>query len=247
MELESKNRMRKRDPKHDAQLLHVIGLKPTELVQRIGVGDHKHVDFIASEVLATLVRNRMSQSAGVVTAAVEELNRRIQVLAGIRMVGMKGREEVERRGDSALQDTIDYIWDHFFEEIVAVSNSEVRFAVYVRDRFDDFMRHLRTEKNSMDSVDAMDVIDSEGNVTPLIETIEDHRGESPEQALMRVQMNAAVLSALMALPKAQRNAFYFRAEFDYEWKKVAELIGCSVTTAQKHYELAMEKLKGAYE
>lgn len=239
--------MRNRDPRHEASLHAVLALKTAELIRRVGIGDHGHAEFIESEVLATLLRNRVGQATGVVTAIVEELNRRIQSLIGKRIRGFKGRPEVDRLGDRALLEAIDYIWDHFFGETVAVSNSEVRFAVYVRDRFDDFMRHLRTEKNSMDSIDGMDVVDSDGNATPFIETVEDRSAQSPEEAMMSAQKNAAVLDALMALPRAYRDAFYYRAEFEYEWKQVAELLGCSVTTAQKYYEVAMNKLKGANE
>jgi DNA-directed RNA polymerase specialized sigma24 family protein len=51
----------------------------------------------------------------------------------------------------------------------------------------------------------------------------------------------------MDLPKRERDAFYFREEFKYEWAKVAELLGCSVPTARKYRDQAMDKLKGAME
>lgn len=239
--------MRKRDPRHQAQLIEIQILSPPELIRRIGVKSHTDQHYVESEVLATLIRNRFGQVSGVVDAAVVELNRRMQILVGKRMLGMRGQPEVARRGDQALPDTIDYIWDHFYEETVPLSNSEVRFAVYVRDRFDDFMRHLRTEKNSMESVDDMDVVDADGGTTPYIETVEDPRAESPEEALIWKRQSSKVLSALMSLPKAERNAFYLRAEFGYEWQKVADLLGCSIPTARKHYEAAMEKLRGALE
>jgi hypothetical protein len=239
--------MRKRDSKHQAQLASIQPLGPPELIRRIGIGDHNDSSHIASEVLATLIRNRFGQADGVVGAAVEELNRRIQVLVGKRMRGMMGQPEVARRGDQALPDTIDYVWDRFFEETVVISNAEVRFAVFVRDRVDDFMRHLRADKNSMESVDAMIVSDKEGNTTSFIDTVEDTDADNPEQALTSKQQNAKVVIALTALPKVERNAFYFRAEFKYEWKKVAELLGCSIPTANKHFAAAMEKLEGALE
>ena len=99
--------MRKRDPRHQAQLASIQPLSPSELVKRIGISDHNDANHIASEVLATIIRNRFGQADGVVSAAVEELNRRIQVLVGKRMRGMMGHPEVARRGDQALPDTID--------------------------------------------------------------------------------------------------------------------------------------------
>ena len=239
--------MRKRDPRHQAQLASIQPLSPSELVKRIGISDHNDANHIASEVLATLIGNRFGQAEGVVSAAVEELNRRIQVLVGKRMRGMMGHPEVTRRGDQALPDTIDYVWDHLFAETVAVSNAEVRFAVYVRDRFDDFMRHLRAEKNSMESVDAMTVTDQEGTATPFIDTVEDTDSEGLDEELIGKQRNAKVLSTLMALPMIERNAFYFRVQFKYEWKKVAKLLGYSIPTAKNHFKSAMEKLEGALE
>lgn len=237
--------MRKRDPKHEAQIGVIQALSLSELIQRIGVPDHTDTHYIASEVLATLIRNRFGQTVGVLDAAVEELNRRIQILVGKRMRGMMRRPEVRRRGDQALPDTIDYVWEIFFKETVEVSNSEVRFAVYVRDRVDDFVRHLRTDKNSMESADAMGVSGQYGNATPLTETVEEEDAEGPEQSLMRRQESDKLMSTLMSLPNAERNAFYYRAEFKYEWKKVAELLGCSIPTARKHFHAAMKKLKGA--
>lgn len=239
--------MRKRDSKHQAQLASIQPLSSQELIRRIGVGDHNDSSHIASEVIATLIRNRFGQAEGVVSAAVEELNRRIQVLVGKRMRGMMEWPAVARRGNQALPDTIDYVWDRFFEETVAVSNAEVRFAVFVRDRVDDFMRHLRADKNSMESVDAKAVSDTEGNTTPFIDTVEDADADNPEQVLAGKQQNAKILNVLMALPKVERNAFYFRAEFKYEWKKVAELLDCSIPTANKHFAAATEKLEGALE
>jgi RNA polymerase sigma factor (sigma-70 family) len=237
--------MRKRDPRHQTQVDSIHALSSPELIRRIGIHDHHDAQHIASEVLATLIRNRVDQTGGVLNAAVEELNRRIQILVGKRMLGMMGQPEVKRRGDQALPDTIDYVWQHFFEETVEVSNSEVRFAVYVRDRVDDFMRHLRTHKNSMESADTMDMGDQGGSNTPLSETVEEEELDGPEQSLMRKQQSAKVVSTLMSLPEAERNAFYCRAEFQYEWKEVAAVLSCSIPTARKHFAAAKEKLEGA--
>ena len=239
--------MRTRDPRHQAQLNGIQGLSPPELIRRIGLKVHTEQDYVESEVLATLIRNRFGQVSGIVDAAVVELNRRMQILVGKRMFGMRDQPEVARLGDKAKSDTIDYIWDCFYEESIPLSNSEVRFAVYVRDRFDDFMRHLRTEKNSMESVDDMDVVDADGGVTSYIDTVEDLRAENPEEALIWKQQCSMVLTALLALTRVERNVFYFRTYYQYEWQKVADLLGCSIPTARKHYETAMEKLKGALE
>lgn len=236
--------MRKRETHHQAQLDDIPSLRASELQRRFGL-DHHQVDHIASEVLATLVLNRVGQASGITDAAAEALIKRIQSLVGKRWQGMKGRPEVLRRGNQAFEDVLDYVWDKLLEEKGPFSNAEYRFAVFVRDRVDDFLRHLRTEKNSMDSVDGMGGNDDSAKLTA--DDIADDNAETPEEALMRKQQSAKVNQVLMDLPKHERDAFYFREEFKYEWAKVAELLDCSVPTARKYRDQAMDKLKGAME
>lgn len=236
--------MRKRETHHQVQLDSVPLLTPSELPRRFGL-DHHDPGHIASEVLATLVLNRIGQARGITDAAAEALIKRIQALVGKRWQGMKSRPEVLRRGNQAFEDVLDYVWDKLLEEKGPFSNAEYRFGLYVGNRVDDFLRHLRAEKNSMDSVDSMRNEDDGPILT--IDDVEDDNTESPEESLMRKQQSAKVHKVLLDLPKLERNAFYFREEFKYEWAKVAELLGCSVPTARKHHDQAMEKLKGAME
>lgn len=236
--------MRKREPHHQAQLDSIPSLAAPDLPRRFSL-DHHHPDHIASEVLATVVLNRVGQARGVTDAAAEALIKRIQSLVGKRWQGMKSRPEVLRRGGQAFEDVLDYVWDKLLEEKGPFSNAEYRFAVFVKDRVDDFLRHLRTEKNSMDSVDGMGGDDDSATLTA--DDIADDDAETPEEALMRKQQSAKVNQVLMDLPKRERDAFYFREEFKYEWAKVAELLDCSVPTARKYRDQAMDKLKGAME
>jgi len=236
--------MRKRETHHQAQLDNIPSLPASELQRRFGL-DHNHADHVASEVLATLVLNRIGQARGVTDAAAEALINRIQSLVGKRWQGMKSRPEVLRRGGQAFEDVLDYVWDKLLEEKGPFSNAEYRFAVFVKDRVDDFLRHLRAEKNSMDSVDGMGGDDDSATLTA--DDIADENAETPEEALMRKQQSKKVNQVLMGLPKRERDAFYFREEFKYEWVKVAELLGCSVPTARKYRDQAMDKLKGAME
>lgn len=236
--------MRARETRHQAQLDSIPSLSTSELPCRFGLGHH-HADHIASEVLATLVLNRVGQARGVTDAAAEALIKRIQSLVGIRWQGMKSRREVLRRGSQAFEDVLDYVWDKLLEEKGPFSNAEYRFAVFVRNRVDDFLRHLRTEKNSMDSVDAMGGDDDKATLTA--DDIARDDAETPEEALMRKQQSAKVNQVLMDLSKRERDAFYFREEFKYEWAKVAELLDCSVPTARKYRDQAMDKLKGVME
>jgi len=237
--------MRKPDPRHQQQLHELTGLSAEQLVERIGVRDHRDARHVHSEVLATLIRHPPGLPEKVVTAAVEELNARVQIRVGKRMRGFSWLPGVRRRGSNALQDTIDYVWDRIFED-KGTSNSEVRFGVFVIERVDEFVRHLDAHKNSMDPIEGMTVIDHDtGDETPLIALQEDTQGERPEDALLRKQQSEALDGAILALPKDQRRAFLLRAKFEYDWQRVAAALGCSVPTARKLYELARETLEGA--
>ncbi|WP_041790260.1 sigma-70 family RNA polymerase sigma factor [Rhodoferax ferrireducens] len=238
--------MRARDPDHEQQLKIVHGLDAAELKRRIGIGNHEHANHLASEVLATLIRTRYRETERVVDEAVAELNRRIQILAGKRLRGMSAWGDVVKRGSTMVADTIDYVWESLLADTSPVSNCEVRFAVFVRDRVDDFMRHQLRLKNSMQSVDAMTVTDEQGE-DPAIAAEEDTGAETPEEAAIRTQTTARVRVALMALPRKERDAFYFRTECKYEWRKVAELLGCSIPTANQHHQRALTKLLGELE
>lgn len=237
--------MRKRQPKHENQLKSIESELPSEVIRRIGVVDHTASDFLDSEILAALIRNRVRESAGFVNEATVVLNRRIQVLVGKRLHG-KEWYGMTSRGSTVIEDTIDYVWDTLLRE-EGMSNCEVYFAVFVRDRVDDYMRHLLAEKNSMESIDAMTVNDQDGNQTPLIDTVKDDDTETPEEVLMRVQQTKALRNMLMSLPQAERNVFYFRIACQYDWKKVAEFIGCSTPTARQHLKRSLEKLKEVME
>src|SRR3569832_622154 len=118
--------MRKRTPKHEAQLGEIQNLSPSDLIRRIGIRGQNDQHNQETENQATHNHNRNEQKSGVVDAAVVELNRRMQILVGKRMLGIRGQPEVARRGDQAVPVTIDYIWDHFYAETVPLSNSEAR-------------------------------------------------------------------------------------------------------------------------
>ena len=234
--------MRVRDPNHEQQLKTVYSLDdPGELKHRIGIGDYQMAGYLASEVLATLIRSRYRESERVVDEAVVELNRRIQILVGRRLRGMSAWGDVVKRSSTMVEDTIDYVWEKLIDDISPVSNCEVRFAVFVQNRVDDFMRHQLRLKNSMQSVDALVMPDEEGGETEAEDVSE---AETPEELVIRSQTTANVRLALKVLPRMERNAFYFRTMSQYEWKEVAQFLGCSIPTANQHHRRALTKLLG---
>ncbi len=238
--------MRSRHLKHEKQLKSIDGAAPAEVIRRIWIADHDAADFLDSEVLASIIRNRLRESAGVVNEATVVLNRRIHILVGKRLRGAIWGG-MPSRGSTVIEDTIDYVWDALLLDDEGLSNCEVYFAVFVRDRVDDYMRHLLTQKNSVESLDAMAVTAEDGSQAPFIDTVADDEAETPEEELMRTQLTAAVRSTLIALPPIERDAFYLRIECQYDWKMVASFLGCSIPTARLHLKRSLEKLKGAME
>lgn len=97
------NHMRTRDSAHEAELKQIAALPEEQLLRRIQL-DHTEVGHVPSEVLATIVRTHFGRAAGVTSAAVATLNRRIQLIVGKRWQGAKDRPEVERRGGQAFTD-----------------------------------------------------------------------------------------------------------------------------------------------
>ena len=106
------------------------------------------------------------------------------------------------------------------------------------------MIHLLTNENTMESIDDMGAKDEDGDEVEFIDIVKDPNGECPEQATMRGQLSAKITNALMALPRRERNAFYFRVECEYDWRKVADLLTCSVPTARELVKRSLEKLRG---
>lgn len=233
--------MRKRQLKHEEQLKSIEGVDPIEVIRRINISDYKSPDYLDSEVLAALIRNRVHELSGVVNEAAVILNKRIQIhvrrYLNAFWIGMEDRD------NTVVENTICYVWDKLLED-EGISNCEVYFVVFVRNRVEDYMRHLLAKKNSMESLDAMVVKDDEGNQSSILDKIYDEDTETPEEILMHVQQSAALRGMLMSLPQMERNAFYFRIECQYNWGKVADFLECSIPTARQHLRRSIEKLQG---
>jgi RNA polymerase sigma factor (sigma-70 family) len=237
--------MRKRDPKHEASLNTLIQLLPEHIHRLLLINDHHNSEYIASEVLASLVRARYGVQSDLLGLITRALHRR--VIIGIH--ACIRRNETLRTlaidNSELVQDTASYFWEKFFEDEQLVPNSEVRFGVYLQDRVIDYMRHLLTEENTRESMDTFTSIDEEGNSSSYIDTVPDDLNDSPEINVMRLQDQSRLMSALVNLPQKERNAFYFRVECKYDWVKVAELLGCSIPKARDLLNLSIEKLQGA--
>jgi len=244
-QLEKNNAMRKRDPKHELSLNVLIKQNPDRIKQQLLIDDYHDSEYIPSEVLASLIRARYGFQSDLLGLITRVLHRR--VIIGIHSCIRKNEtlRSLAMDNSELVQEAASYFWGKFFEDEQLVSNSEVRFGVYLKDRVIDYMRYLLIEENTRESVDTFANVDDEGNSLNYIDTVEDDNNDSPEVEVIRLQEQSRIMAALINLPQKERNAFYFRVECEYDWMKVAKLLDCSIPTARALLNLSIEKLQGA--
>lgn len=239
--------MRQSDPNHEKCLNQLCSTSPQEFKRQIGVRKHTDDGYVASEVLASLVRLRFGKETGVLDAATAELHRRIIKAVEIRVWALGKWYGLMRNDSEIVVEAAQYFWDIFLKDEQQVCNAEVRFVVYLNDRLDDFRRHLMTQKNSQKSVEDIGEVDDDGSEGAYIDAVGDPTAETLEEIATRVQKSKHLTSILVALPQKQRNAFYYRVAFGYDWKTVAELLKCSIPTARSYVASSIEQLQGALE
>jgi hypothetical protein len=239
--------MRQRDPKHEKRLNELLLMSPQECKRQIAVRNYAADDHVASEALASLVRLRFGKETGVLDAAAAELHRRVIRMIESRVWALGKWFGLMRNDSEIVAEAASYFWEIFLKDEQPVCNAEVRFAVYLNDRLDDFRRHLMTQKNSQRSIDNMDGSDTDESEGAFIESIADPAAETLEQAAMRAQQSKQLTSILMSLPQKYRNAFYYRVALGEDWKTVAERLKCSIPTARSYVENSLEQLQGALE
>jgi len=239
--------MRQRDPNHERRLQSLLISSADDCKRQIAISDYRKNDYVASEVLASIVRLRFGQCTGVLHAATEELHRRVVKMVEIHTFRRHSDiwRELKRNCSEVVVDAISYFWTMFIADEQAVCNAEVRFAVYLQNKVDDYMTHLLIEENTRTSINDIAASDEDGDEVDFIDTVEDDFGESPDVAAITMQEREKINAALMSLPRLERNAFYFRVECEYDWEAVAKFLGCSIPTARQHLNRGLEKLQGA--
>jgi hypothetical protein len=245
--------MRQRDPKHERRLGELIELSPEDCKKQIKTSDYNLPEYVSSEVLASLVRARFGAKTGVLSTATEELHRRVISGVEVRIRTKSKWQKLKFNNSEVIEDTVSYFWEIFLRDTQEVCNAEVRFYVYLSDRVDDFRKHLNTIENNRKSIDDMTVQNEDGDFkNNFIDTVEDNSTESSdftatEEAVIRIedsQKSMKIMEVLSALPQNERNAYYFRVHCEYDWKTVAEFIGCSIPTARKHLNGSLLMLQG---
>lgn len=236
--------MRQRDQNHEDSLKKLVTLNADEGIRRIGINDYRNPEYVASEVLASIVRARFGAGTGVLTAATMALHHRVVEGAEIRAWSHSVWRDIARNNSEAIKDAIGYFWAKFVADKQAVCNAEVRFGVYLENKVDDYMRHLLTEENTRESIDAISVTDDDGEDANYIDIVKDLNGESPEEAAIRGQMSKVIAQAFLVLSERERQALYLRVECDYDWNTVAKDLACSIPTARNFVKTGLEKLRG---
>jgi hypothetical protein len=241
------NNMRQRDPNHERRLQGLLILSADDFKRQIGVSDYRKSDYVASEVLTTIIRLRHGQSTGVLDAATEEMHRRVVKMVEIHTIRRHSDvwRELKRNCSEVVVDAVSYFWTTLISDEQAVCNAEVRFAVYLQNKVDDYMRHLLIEENTRTSINDFVASDEDGDEAEFIDTVEDDIGESPETIAIKRQESEKINNALMSLLRIEQNAYYFRVECEYDWDTVAKFLGCSIPIARQHLNIGFEKLRGA--
>jgi len=232
------------DPKHEQAREAFVRLEASEAKRRMGITDYRNDAYVASEVLASVVRARFGQHNGALDVAASALLERVVRLVGAYLHKNSQWHGVTSSSSETQAEIVSEIWDKLLSDRAVVCFAEVRFLVFLEARIEDYLRGRLRQKNQAMSLDAMHARDERGSNRPYAELIEDETVDTPEVAAIREQTSAALNRALLALEPQERHAVYLRKVCDLDWEKMAKFMGCSITTAKKHLKRGLEKLRG---
>ena len=232
------------DPAHQLACQTLIRLDPAKAKERIRIQEFRASDYVATEVLAAIVRARYGKDSGVLDAAAHALYQRLLRLAGAFLRKNGEWRQVENASSETLPDMTSYTLEKLLTDSSAVCFAEVRFLPYAEARFEDYLRSQLALKNQMPSIDEMDAREADDSGCSLLERIEDPSLDTPEIAAIRAQTSDRLNYALLSLPAQERRAIYMRIQCDMGWSETAKALGCSIPTAEKHLKNGLEKLQG---
>lgn len=232
------------DPKHKQACEDFLGLDVAEAKRRLGIPDFRTEGYVASEVMASLVRTRFGQHSGVLLIAGRTLYERLVRLAGAYLRKNSQWHGIANASNETLNEVVSYVWEKLISDSSVVSFAEVRFLTFTEARIEDYLRSRLAQKNQMKSLDAMRGRDEDGRTRQYAELIQDEAADTPEIAAIRAQTSAEVNQALLALDPLERRAVHFRVQCELDWNQTAKAMGCSIPTAKKYLERGLEKLRG---
>lgn len=234
----------KPDPIHQLNFQLLLQLPDAEIRRRITIEKFDDPDFIASEVLVSLVRARFGQRNGLLDSCVRVLYGRL-----MRLIAAYFRKNPQWSGivaasSETLVEATSAAWELMNKDLNPVSFAEVRFLPWVEARAEDYLQGLLAQKNTMPSYDALTTVDEDGNATGPENLLEGDDEDVPEAVAQRRELSDNLLKLMMSWEPALRHAVYYRLECDYDWDMVAQLMHVSKPTARKYYNIGIERLNG---
>jgi hypothetical protein len=239
--------MVKRDARHESVHAALVNLDAAEIRRRVAVQSPSSPDYVASEVLCSMLRVRFAQGTVVFDEVAKTLLARL-----FKAVERYFRENPKwdgllRSSSETLKEAVSHTWAAAVLDKAPVSLAEVRFWPFVEARVLDYLRSQLAQKNQALPLASIGAVDDDGAETPYENTIEGDEEDEPSAVLARKLQSERVNKAYMELDTTMRRAVYFRLECKYDWAKVAGLLGCSVPTARNYYHRGVARLQGAME
>lgn len=224
----------KPDKQHQADLAAALDQQESGLRARLAIRDYQSPDYLASEVLVSLIRLRHGAPEGVGAAIVEVLNSRLTSLAG----SFFAKHGKPRQGESIVEEAVNAVWVAVLaaQEPVGDSFAEMRFLPFVSARLTDLVRRAIVRDRNTVATAELAPIGQDGEITSFEESIPIDGEDQPEKEFERKRLMTRLAADMAALSKKERIAVYFRLECQFEWRRIAELMDCSIPTARKHYK-----------
>lgn len=234
----------KTDSTHQKTFEQAAKQTEEELRRRLAVEDYNDPKYLPSEVLVSFFKLRFGQAVRLLDAIVSTLDGRI---VGLVERFFRARPGALRGGDAAKEDAVSSVWEALSadNEPVGQGFAEVRFLPFVDRKLKDFLRQARRQERNTTLFSQMEPEQVDGEQVAFENTVAADDEDQPESEAERNALKAR-LERLMTtdLPEKQKLAVYFRLEHGYEWKRVAELLQCSIPTARNHYKLGKQRLLG---
>lgn len=232
------------DPRHQRVLDALVCLDASEIKRRVGVADYRDCEYIANEVLVSLIRARFGKENGVLDFATRTLFDRLTRLVKSYFYKNKQWYGVVRSSSETLSETVSYVWLKLLVDKSKTSLAELRFLTFVEQRVKEWLRSQLSLKNQAKSLDALSDSGPEAKERLFAKFMDEDETGLPEVAAIKAQSSEALNRELLTLKPPERHAVYFRVQCEFDWDLTAKYLGCSVTTAKKHLQSALEKLRG---
>lgn len=235
----------KPDPRHQANLQLLLKCQAAEIKQRVNITDFENSDYIASEVLVSLIRMRFGAGNGLLDVIVNTLHSRLMRL--IQRYFQKNPQwySVVNSSSETLIEVTTSTWVALLNDVNTVSFAEVRFLGWVEARTVDYFKGQLAYKNQMPSYESITAVDEDGNETVQGNLLESDELDEPDLVFERKELSQSLAKLMMSWEPNIRQAVYYRLECDYDWEKTAALLNVSKPTAKKYYNIGIDALKGA--